>query len=298
VERDAVKELVVLSGKGGTGKTSLTASLAVLADGAVLADCDVDAADLHLVLTPQILERGDFLAGHLAVIRERDCSGCGECLRLCRFEAVRRSAGPEGESLCAVDPTACEGCGVCVRFCPERAIDFPERRCGEWMVSRTRAGTLVHARLHIAAENSGKLVTTVRREARRIAERENRPWILTDGPPGIGCPVIASVTGAAQALIVTEPTVSGEHDLERVLSLARHFRIPAAVCVNKWDLNREVAERIERSAAAAGARNVGRVRYDPSVTVAQLQGKAVVETRSPCAGEIRAVWDRVREMAN
>jgi MinD superfamily P-loop ATPase len=288
-----MKELVVISGKGGTGKTSLAASLAVLSGRSVIADCDVDAADLHLILSPRVRERRDFLSGNEAVIREQDCLGCGECLSLCRFDAVKRKNGPDGKAVYTIDPASCEGCGVCVRFCPPKAIDFPERLCGEWMVSDTRAGPMVHARLNIAAENSGKLVSTVRREARRIAGEENRSLILVDGPPGIGCPVIASVTGATKVLIVTEPTVSGEHDLERVLALARHFKIPAAVCVNKWDLNGEMTERIEKKAAEAGARVTGRIRYDQSVTSAQMQEKAVVETPSPCAEDIRAIWDHL-----
>jgi MinD superfamily P-loop ATPase len=288
-----MKELVVISGKGGTGKTSLAASLAVLSGRSVIADCDVDAADLHLILSPRVRTRRDFLSGNEAVIREQDCLGCGECLSLCRFDAVKRKNGSDGKAVYAIDPASCEGCGVCVRFCPPQAIDFPERLSGEWMVSDTRAGPMVHARLNIAAENSGKLVSTVRREARRIAGEENRSLILVDGPPGIGCPVIASVTGATQVLIVTEPTVSGEHDLERVLALARHFKIPAAVCVNKWDLNGDMTERIERKAEAAGTRVAGRIRYDPSVTAAQMQAQAVVETPSPCAEDIRAIWDHL-----
>jgi MinD superfamily P-loop ATPase len=288
-----MKELAVVSGKGGTGKTSLTASLAVLAGHSVVADCDVDAADLHLILSPRIRERRDFYSGHEAVIRERDCAGCGECRSLCRFDAVYRKSGPNGMPVFAVDPSLCEGCGVCVRFCPQKAIDFPERLCGEWMVSETRCGPMVHARLKAAAENSGKLVSTVRREARRIAGETQLRLILVDGPPGIGCPVIASVTGATQMLVVTEPTVSGEHDLDRVLALARHFKIPAAVCVNKWDLNRGMTERMEEEARQAGAQVVGRIRYDPSVTAAQMQEKAVVETPSPCAEDIRGIWERL-----
>jgi MinD superfamily P-loop ATPase len=288
-----MKELVIISGKGGTGKTSVAASLAVLAGRSVVADCDVDAADLHLILTPRVRERREFRSGNTAVIREPDCTGCGECLSLCRFDAVRKREGPGGTAVFAVDPASCEGCGVCVRFCPPAAVDFPERVSGEWMVSDTRAGPMVHARLNIAAENSGKLVSTVRREARRIAGEEGLALILVDGPPGIGCPVIASVTGASQVLIVTEPTVSGEHDLERVLALARHFKIPASVCVNKWDLNAGMTEQMERQAERAGARIAGRIRYDPSVTAAQMQEQAVVEIPSPCAQDVRSVWERL-----
>jgi MinD superfamily P-loop ATPase len=288
-----MRELVVISGKGGTGKTSLTASFAVLADRPVIADCDVDAADLHLVLSPRIRKRHDFRSGHEARIRRDDCKGCGTCLTHCRFDAVRMNGRSPGELRSSIDPVSCEGCGVCVRFCPEEAIDFPERLCGEWMISETRRGPMVHARLGVAAGNSGKLVSTVRREARRIAEEGNHSLVIVDGPPGIGCPVIASVTGATLVLAVTEPTVSGEHDLDRVLSLTRHFAIPAAVCVNKWDLNPEMADRIEEMGRRAGARIAGRVRYDPSVTLAQMQERAVVETEASCVEDIQRIWDRL-----
>lgn len=287
------RELVLVSGKGGTGKTSMTASFAVLADRAVIADCDVDAADLHLVLSPRIRERHDFHSGRQAVVRPAACTGCGECLARCRFDAIAAQDGVDGAVTVAVDPLACEGCGVCVRCCPEDAIEFPERLCGEWMVSDTRCGPMVHAKLAAAAESSGKLVTTLRKEARRIAEAQDCPLIIVDGPPGIGCPVIASVTGATLVLVVAEPTVSGEHDLDRVLCLTRHFNIPAAVCVNKWDINPGMADRIEGKASHAGARLAGRVRYDPSVTTAQMQRCAVVETAASCAEDVQRVWGRL-----
>ena len=288
-----MKELVVISGKGGTGKTSLTASFAVLSGRAVVADCDVDAADLHLILSPRQREKHDFYSGNEAVIRPGDCTGCGTCAELCRFDAIVKKTRAAGAPVYAVDPIACEGCGVCVRFCPEHAIDFPQSLCGEWMISDTRCGPMVHARLGSAAENSGKLVSLVRREARRIAEEEQRSLIIVDGPPGIGCPVIASLTGATIVLVVTEPSVSGEHDLERVLKLARHFEMAAAVCVNKWDLNREMTERIESLALQAGAKIAGRVRYDPAVTAAQLQQQAVVEIGGPCVDDIRQIWNHL-----
>jgi MinD superfamily P-loop ATPase len=199
----------------------------------------------------------------------------------------------EGKVEYSIDPIACEGCGVCVRFCPAQAIDFPERLCGEWMISETRCGPMVHARLGTAAENSGKLVSTVRREAHRIAKEGSHSLIIVDGPPGIGCPVIASVTGASLVLAVTEPTVSGEHDLERVLSLTSHFNIPTAVCVNKWDLNPEMTGRIEERALRAGARLAGRIRYDRTVTHAQIQERAVVEIGAPCTEDIHYVWDHL-----
>ena len=283
-----MKELVIISGKGGTGKTRVTASFAVLADRPVVCDCDVDAADLHLVLEPTIRERHEFESGHEAVIRQSDCTGCGICQDLCRFGAISSTV-----DMFSIDSISCEGCGVCVRFCPEGAIDFSQRRCGEWFVSDTRCGPMVHARLGVAAENSGKLVSTVRREAKHLAEEENLNMVIVDGPPGIGCPVIASLTGASQILVVTEPTVSGEHDLERVLSLARHFQIPAAICVNKFDINEEMTKRIEDRAVSAGATIAGRIRYDASVTRAQIQKKAVVELDTPGAADMKQLWKNI-----
>jgi MinD superfamily P-loop ATPase len=285
-----MKELVIISGKGGTGKTSVTASFAVLANRSVVCDCDVDAADLHLVLEPTIRERHEFMSGREAVIRGEDCIACGICAELCRFGAIKTRAIGDGSLLYTADPIACDGCGVCVRFCPAAAIDFPERHSGEWFVSDTRCGPMVHARLGVAAENSGKLVSTVRREAKHLAEEENMNMVIVDGPPGIGCPVIASLTGASQVLVVTEPTVSGEHDLERVLSLARHFQIPVAICVNKYDINEEITKRIEDRAIRTGATIAGRIRYDSSVTRAQMQKKAVVELDTPGADDMKQLW--------
>ncbi len=285
-----MKELVILSGKGGTGKTSLTASFAHLAHRPVIADCDVDAADLHLVLSPALRERHDFISGHYAHIIEEVCCNCGFCLPECRFDAIREPAPERGHSTYWIEQTACEGCGVCLEICPMDVIDFPDRQCGEWMISETTCGPMVHARLGVAAENSGKLVHSVRQQARQLAEKENRDLILIDGPPGIGCPVIASLSGATQALLVTEPTLSGMHDLERVLALTRHFGIPASVCINKWDINPEITQRIETQMCQTGTPLAGRVRYDPSVTHAQMQKKAVVETDGVSATDIRAVW--------
>ena len=288
-----MKELVVISGKGGTGKTSLTASFAALAPNAAFADADVDAADLHLLLAPEVRRREEFRSGHAAAIRAANCVGCGRCAALCRFEAIVPATRPgDGARTFAVDPGACEGCGVCVWNCPVQAIDFPEQVCGDWFVSGTRFGPLVHARLHPGAENSGKLVSLVREQARATAKQERRDLVLVDGPPGTGCPVIAALTGAAGVLIVTEPTVSGAHDLARVLELANHFKIPAAICINKWDLNPEQADGIEAAARTAGATPVGRVRYDRAATAAQRRGLTVVEAGpDSLADEIRAVWN-------
>ena len=285
-----MKELVVISGKGGTGKTSITAAFATLAGTAAVADCDVDAADLHLILAPKNREKTVFFSGHESVIDHTTCSGCGQCRTLCRFDAIEIDAN--GQHF--VNPYACEGCGVCVRFCPEAAIAFPERECGEWYISDTRSGTMVHARLGIGAENSGKLVSLVRKQARRIAEEEQRDLILVDGPPGIGCPVIASITGADGVIAVTEPTLSGKHDLERLMRLARHFAIPMVIIVNKWDINPGITEEIESIAAQAGLAVLGRVSYDSDITAAQIAGKSIIEySDGTAAKEIRTVWEQV-----
>ena len=291
------KELVVISGKGGTGKTSIVASFAALAERVVLADCDVDAADLHLVLEPQVVRREDFSGGKRARIKSELCTGCGECMKLCRFGAVvpddpfKRS----GAGAFRVDPIACEGCGVCAWFCPAKAIEFGPIVNGEWYISETRHGPMVHAKLGVAQENSGKLVTTVRKEAGSIARQRGLELVLIDGSPGIGCPVIASITGADLVLIVTEPTLSGLHDLGRVADVARHFGISGLVCVNKWDLNADLAAEIERQARDQGLAVAGRVRYDHAVTKAQILRRSVVEYQDHgCAEDIRTVWSHVR----
>lgn len=286
-----MKEIVVVSGKGGTGKTSISASLAVLAGSAVVADCDVDAADMYLLLSPEILEENEFNSGHTAIVEAGACTGCGRCLELCRFQAVSIQAGK-----CHIDPVGCEGCGVCARFCPSGAISMVERKCGVWMISSTRTGPLVHARLAPAAENSGRLVSLVRREARRIAVEKDIGTIICDGPPGIGCPVIASVTGASLVLAVTEPSLSALHDLERVLRLASHFSIPAVVCINRHDINPDLTAQIEERSSMMGVPTIGRVRYDPGFTRALSDGRTVVETKSPAAEDLRRLWGGILEI--
>jgi MinD superfamily P-loop ATPase len=286
-------ELVVLSGKGGTGKTSVTASLAALAEQPVLADCDVDASNLPLVLDPRRRRRETFTGGWHARIKPGHCIACGKCEELCRFDAIFFDGPGNGRvpRTFRVDASACEGCGVCHYFCAEHAIELLPADSGEWFVSDTRFGPLVHARLRPGQGNSGKLVTLVREQARQVAHASGRRLILIDGPPGIGCPVIASLTGATRMLAVTEPTPSGEHDLERVLALGRHFGIPAWVCVNKHDLNPAMTARLERHATDLGATITGRIPYDPSVTAAQRQGRTVVELDSgPAAQAITQLW--------
>ena len=292
-----MKEIVVVSGKGGTGKTTVVACFATLAERKVLADCDVDAADLHLILNPEIHRREAFSGGKEAIIRREDCIACGACLAHCRYEAVRMNGRGAGDATFTVDPLACEGCGVCVHFCPAQAIDFEPRTSGEWFASETRVGPMVHARLGIGEENSGKLVTMVRKEAARIAAERELDLVIIDGPPGIGCPVIASIGGTSLVLAVTEPTASGLHDLKRVTNLAAHFGIAAAVCTNKSDINPEMASEIRQYAASAGLSLVGELPYDTVATKAQLAAKSVVEySDSALAAEIRNVWHRITSL--
>jgi MinD superfamily P-loop ATPase len=288
-----MKEIVVISGKGGTGKTSIVASFAALADKKVLADCDVDAADLHLVLNPRIERREDFSGGKKAKIIEDECIACDRCVEECRFEAIKYPVSENG-NVPSVDPIFCEGCGVCFRVCPVEAISFEPAVNGEWYVSSTNYGPMVHARLGMAEGNSGKLVTLIRQEARDIAKREGLEYIIVDGSPGIGCPVIASITGSDLVLVVTEPTLSGQHDLLRVAELTAHFRIPTVVCVNKWDLNPDITEQIEREAEEHGVRAAGRVRYDTAITKAQIVKTSVVEyTGGAVSEDIKSLWRNV-----
>jgi MinD superfamily P-loop ATPase len=240
-------------------------------------------------MNPKVIQRTDFQSGNTAVINKDQCTECGLCREMCRFNAISADY--------KVNPIDCEGCGVCVHFCPEDAIDFPVSTCGEWFVSDTRFGPMVHARLGIAEENSGKLVTLVRQEARKLAEAKNLDLILTDGPPGVGCPVIASIGGASAVLIVTEPTVSGKHDMERVAQLAAHFKVPAMICVNKFDLNLELTREIEIYAKKKGLSCLGRIPFDPIFTKAMIQAQTVFEYdgRSSVGEAVRDTWQRLTE---
>ena len=291
-----MKELVVISGKGGTGKTSIVASFASLAKNAVFADCDVDAADLHLVLKPKIKQTSDFSGGKRAAIVAEKCSGCGKCQELCRFDAIHLNGEGNGvlDKIFTIDPISCEGCKVCVEFCPVDAIDFNDSINGQWFISGTRFGTMVHAKLGIAEENSGKLVTLIRKEAKRIAVEEKKDLIIVDGSPGIGCPVIASITGADLVLIITEPTLSGKHDLDRIADLAAGFNIPTLVAINKFDLNPDIAEQIEEDNCKRNIRVVGKIRYDKAFTKAQIMKCSVVEyTGGAVSQDVKALWRNV-----
>ncbi|OPL14684.1 MAG: (4Fe-4S)-binding protein [delta proteobacterium MLS_D] len=288
-----MKEIVVISGKGGTGKTSIVASFAALAGEAVLADCDVDAADLHLVLNPKIERREDFSGGKKASVIEENCIGCDRCIEECRFDAISYSDSGKTDTP-HINHIFCEGCGVCFRVCPTDAISFEPAVNGEWYVSSTKYGPMVHARLGMAEGNSGKLVSQIRQEARSIAEKGNLDYIIVDGSPGVGCPVISSITGADLVLVITEPTLSGRHDLLRVAELTSFFRIPTIVCVNKWDLNADITGQIEQEAREHNVRPAGRVRYDTSVTRAQIAGTSIIAfADGDVSSDIRNLWNSV-----
>jgi len=283
-----VKEVVVLSGKGGTGKTSIAGCFAALAHNKVLADCDVDAADLHLLLQPTDKKREEFWSGQIAHIDEITCTKCGLCQDLCRFDAIHNFQ---------VSRVSCEGCGFCARICPVNAITMQDNMAGHWYISDTKYGPLVRARLGIAQENSGKLVALVRQQARKIAEDKGYSTIITDGPPGIGCPVISSLSGADLALLVTEPTVSGVHDLERVIEVCRHFKVPATVCINKYDINEEKASQIEEHCAGIGIKVAGKIPFDTAVNRAVAHGVPLVECdEGPAAGEIKHLWKNIEDL--
>jgi len=280
-----MKEVVILSGKGGTGKTSIVGCFAALAQSKVLADCDVDAADLHLLLSPSVKEENEFWSGQVAVIDDKECTECGLCQDVCRFDAINDFK---------VDPISCEGCGFCLHICPVEAVTMKESLSGHWFISDTKYGHLVHARLGIAQENSGKLVALVRQQAKQIAERDGLSYTISDGPPGIGCPVISSLSGANLALLVTEPTLSGIHDLERVLSVCHHFGIPALVCINKYDVNEDNTRQIENYCLNQGVEVAAKIPFDNVVTEAIVQGLPVVEySQGKVTQEIESLWQTV-----
>lgn len=282
-----MRQITILSGKGGTGKTTLTASFAALSRNAVFADCDVDASNLHLLLRPEVERTIEFKGLKLAVIDPAKCTRCGLCEEKCRFNAIHSFE---------VDPIQCEGCGVCVHICAAEAIDFVDRVCGHAYISRTRYGPMSHARLKPGMENSGKLVSLVRQNAKGLAEEGSHDLVLVDGPPGIGCPVIASLSEIDAGLVVVEPTLSGIHDLKRALRLLDHFKVAPLVCINKHDLNRENTEDIEGFCAENGIEVVGLIPFDPEVTRAMVVGLPVVEYApgSSASNAIKETWKRVK----
>jgi len=283
-----MKQILVISGKGGTGKTVVVASFAALTKNKVMADCDVDAADLHLLLHPCIKERHIFKGLPKAVINREKCISCGECAGVCRFNAIVTA---NSEVDFTVDPVSCEGCGVCEYICPEDAIRMEDNVSGEWYISETKYGPMVHAKLGIAEENSGKLVSIVRQNAKRIAEENNFDYVIIDGPPGIGCPVIASLSGVDIALVVTEPSLSAIHDMERVVGVAKHFGIRAACVINKCDINLNNTQSIVDWCRTNGISLLGKIPYDHSVTESIVEGIPVVEyANNPVAKVIEEIW--------
>ncbi|KAF5417602.1 MAG: NAD(P)H-quinone oxidoreductase subunit I, chloroplastic [Candidatus Methanogaster sp.] len=300
-----MKQITIISGKGGTGKTTLVASFAALAGNLVIADCDVDAPDLHLLLHPEIVKREEFKGLNIAAMDKSRCTDCGMCAEACRFKAISDNAsGVDARdrdfftgvtSGYVVNPTRCEGCGVCVFVCDQDAIILTERVSGYAFVSKTKYGTMVHAQLNIAEEASGKLVTVVRSTAQRVAEEEGSDLILIDGSPGIGCPVIASLTGVDLALVVTEPTMSGLHDLERILDVTRHFGITSVVCINKYDINEANSRRITEFCQERGVTIVRNIPYDPVVTEAMVAAMPVVEFSDGAVSDaIKEIWASIR----
>jgi MinD superfamily P-loop ATPase len=283
-----MREVLIISGKGGTGKTSMVGAFAALAKNKVLADCDVDAANLYLLLNPRIKEEGKFYGSQLPVIDKEKCVECGRCKEHCRFDAIHDYE---------VEKLFCEGCLVCYYVCPVDAIHLTDRLSGNWFVSETVYGPLVHAKLGIAEENSGKLVAEVRRKARLIAETKKADLIITDGPPGIGCPVVSALSGVDLAVIVTEPTVAGLHDLDRVVRVAKHFGIDHVVCINKYDLDEEKTKEIENYCSSYQVEVAGKVSFSSLLTKAMLEGKSVVEAYpySQVSREIERLWKRVKQ---
>jgi len=281
-----MKQIVVISGKGGTGKTILTASFAALAENKIMVDCDVDAADLHLLLHPVVKERHEFKSGKTARTDKKTCVGCGKCVDVCRFGAVKDDF--------TIEAVSCEGCGLCALICPASAIIMEENIAGEWFISETGYGPFVHAKLGIAEENSGKLVAKIRQVAVQIAERDRLDYVIVDGPPGIGCPVIASLSGVDCAVVVTEPTLSGLHDAKRVIEVCGHFHIPVKMVINKFDLNAEITEDIERFCVSEKIEVAGKIRFDSSIPRTLVKAVTALEGASEeTAKEIKNIWRKI-----
>ncbi len=288
-----MKQLVIISGKGGTGKTIISASFASLAKSKVMADCDVDAANLYLMLKPKSTKSHQFSGGKQARINQEECTSCGACIEVCRFDAISKTNSED----IVIDPFSCEGCAVCSHICPPSAIKMEAAMSGEWFVSKTSYGPFVHARLGIGEESSGKLVSEVRKNAKDIAEKENLEYVIIDGPPGIGCPVIASLSGTDLALIVTEPSPSGIHDMKRVIETARHFNTKTACCINKFDINLQNTAKIENWCRENSVPLLGKIPFDPKVTEAMVRSIPIVEYgESPTSGEIKKIWQKIHNI--
>ena len=287
-----MKEIVVLSGKGGTGKTSITASLAVLAGNeAVVADCDVDAANMHLLMQPDFALSSEFYSGELAIIDQNACTQCGVCSEKCRFGAI-----PFINNIFIVNPLSCEGCGYCQKVCPTEATSMKSRKSGYVYISNTKVNsTMVHARLDIGAENSGKLVAKVKNEAKELAEQQNKSFVIVDGSPGIGCPVVSSLSGANYVVLVTEPTVSGLHDLERIYSVIKRFRIKAGCIINKFDINPKKTDEIIEFLMKENITHLSNIPFDIRFTTAMTEAKTIVELETLPKYLIKDAWFKIKD---
>ncbi len=295
-----MKQIVVISGKGGTGKTTLTAAFSQLAGNAVLADCDVDAADLFLVIKPENFrkEAEDFFSGYKFKVDKNWCSGCEKCIEVCRFDAIEMITANRDNpdwKIARIDPLACEGCGCCADVCPAEAIKSEDAHSGQIFIANTRFGPMIYGKLGIAESNSGKLVAAIRKYALEIADEEKSEYIVIDGSPGIGCPVIASLSGVNHAVIVTEPTLSGLHDLERILRLCRHFNISASVIINKYDLNPEISDKLEQYCKQEQINLAGKIAFDKIFVQANSSGKTIFEYApdSEVAREVEELWTHI-----
>ncbi len=291
-----MKEIVVISGKGGTGKTSVTASFAVLGGkDVIVADCDVDAADMHLLLKPDFEFSEEFFSGELAVIQQEDCIRCGECKNVCRFEAIDVINGKY-----VVNPLSCEGCGYCSRVCPTDTILNVDLNVGHWYISNIRTNSkMVHAKLAIGADNSGKLVAQVKNKAKELAEELQKEYIIVDGSPGVGCPVVSSLSGASYVVLVTEPTVSGLHDLKRVYELVKKFNLKAGCIINKFDLNKDVSAEIEQFLETESIDKLAKLPYDKAFTEAMTKGLTIVEyNENRIKKELKNTWNKIIKFLN
>jgi MinD superfamily P-loop ATPase len=289
-----MKEIVVISGKGGTGKTSVTASFAVLAgDDAIIADCDVDAADMHLLMNPEIEKSENFFSGVAAKIDENKCTNCSICADVCRFNAISVINNQH-----SINSLNCEGCGYCEKVCPVEAIRMQEQNVGDWYISKTKIGnTLVHAKLGIGAENSGKLVAKVKNEAKRLAKENNKNFIIIDGSPGIGCPVVSSLSGANYVVLVTEPSLSGLHDLKRVYELVKKFNLKAGCIINKYDINPDLTKDIIQFLNEESINHIANLPYDENFTTAMTFGKTIVEYDTDVLNEmLTESWLKIKEL--
>ena len=282
-----LREIVILSGKGGTGKTTIASSFSLLPPKKIVVDADVDAPDLHIVLKPKILEAYVFRGNKVAIIDKNICNGCGLCREYCRFDAVNEDF--------TIDEHLCEGCALCYFVCPEGAITLVEKESGNWFVANSRSGIMLHARLIPGEENSGKLITLMRKRAREIAAETGVSLILIDGPPGIGCPAISSITGVTDAVIVTEPTASGVHDMKRIIELAKHFGVKMYVIINRFDINEDYCAQIEDICQSEGIELLGRIPVTDEIPTLQIEGKAPVEQNSFTGELIKEMWEKLIE---